>query len=214
MQRYGKWISSQWREVSSTPSCGSWIRNTSTWAVPTWTGGPSHRYFLKYWYKIPSSLVHLFFIENIVWTVEQGNWLNSMLSHFYVIYFFKQLICLIIYQCIDRWLIDFTIDWSPQVKEVGVSMEDCSCLAQDASRIFGVYWNIGAQKNGSLPPFWPARYSALSSSKHPLNLKLNGVPARVYLSVSWILFFFLLRSKWQLVSLHSALLLNRALFPT
>ncbi|XP_052343328.1 uncharacterized protein pld7 isoform X1 [Oncorhynchus keta] len=76
------------------------------------------------------------------------------------------------------------MDWRSltQVKEVGVSMEDCSCLAQDASRIFGVYWNIGAQKNGSLPPFWPARYSALSSSKHPLNLKLNGVPARVYLS--------------------------------
>uniref|UniRef100_A0A3P8ZEG2 PLD phosphodiesterase domain-containing protein n=1 Tax=Esox lucius TaxID=8010 RepID=A0A3P8ZEG2_ESOLU len=76
------------------------------------------------------------------------------------------------------------MDWRSltQVKEVGVSMEDCSCLAQDASRIFGVYWNIGAQKNGSLPPFWPARYSALSSSKNPLNLKLNGVPARVYLS--------------------------------
>ncbi|CAB1337578.1 unnamed protein product [Coregonus sp. 'balchen'] len=41
------------------------------------------------------------------------------------------------------------MDWRSltQVKEVGVSMEDCSCLAQDASRIFGVYWNIGAQKN-------------------------------------------------------------------
>eukprot|EP00063_Salmo_salar_P093918 XP_014068753.1 PREDICTED: uncharacterized protein LOC106612271 isoform X1 [Salmo salar] len=76
------------------------------------------------------------------------------------------------------------MDWRSltQVKEVGVSVEDCSCLAQDALRIFGVYWNIGAQKNGSLPPFWPARYSALSSSKHPLNLKLNGVPAQVYLS--------------------------------
>ncbi|KAJ8014826.1 hypothetical protein DPEC_G00019780 [Dallia pectoralis] len=74
------------------------------------------------------------------------------------------------------------MDWRSltQVKEVGVSMEDCSCLAQDASRIFGVYWNIGAQKNVSLPVFWPARYTALSSSKTPLNLKLNGVPARVY----------------------------------
>ncbi|KAL0973683.1 hypothetical protein UPYG_G00209520 [Umbra pygmaea] len=78
------------------------------------------------------------------------------------------------------------MDWRSltQVKELGVSMEDCSCLAQDASRIFGVYWNIGAQKNGSLPPFWPARYTALSSSEHPLNLKLNGVSARVYLSSS------------------------------
>lgn len=63
-------------------------------------------------------------------------------------------------------------------------MEDCSCLAQDASRIFELYWDIGAQKNESLPPFWPRRFSALSSSKYPLAVKFNGVPARVYLSVS------------------------------
>ncbi|XP_077092096.1 5'-3' exonuclease PLD3 isoform X2 [Siphateles boraxobius] len=78
------------------------------------------------------------------------------------------------------------MDWRSltQVKEVGVTVEDCSCLAQDASRIFDVYWDIGAQKNGSLPPFWPGRFSALSSSKYPLAVKFNGVPARVYLSSS------------------------------
>ncbi|XP_052005545.1 5'-3' exonuclease PLD3-like [Xyrauchen texanus] len=78
------------------------------------------------------------------------------------------------------------MDWRSltQVKEVGVSVEDCSCLAQDASRIFDIYWEIGAQKNGSLPPFWPGRFSALSSSKYPLAVKFNGVPARVYLSSS------------------------------
>ncbi|XP_073676912.1 5'-3' exonuclease PLD3 [Garra rufa] len=78
------------------------------------------------------------------------------------------------------------MDWRSltQVKEVGVSVEDCSCLAQDASRIFDMYWDIGAQKNGSLPPFWPGRFSALSSSKYPLAVKFNGVPARVYLSSS------------------------------
>ncbi|KAM4621661.1 inactive phospholipase D5 [Polymixia lowei] len=76
------------------------------------------------------------------------------------------------------------MDWRSlsQVKEVGLAVEDCSCLAQDASRIFGVYWNIGAEKKGSLPPYWPARLSALSSSQQPLRLKLNGVPADVYLS--------------------------------
>ncbi|KAI4874729.1 hypothetical protein NFI96_028351 [Prochilodus magdalenae] len=76
------------------------------------------------------------------------------------------------------------MDWRSltQVKEVGVSVEDCSCLAQDALRIFGVYWEIGGQKNGSLPPYWPGRFSALSSSKYPLAVKFNGVPARVYLS--------------------------------
>ncbi|XP_028815865.1 phospholipase D3 [Denticeps clupeoides] len=76
------------------------------------------------------------------------------------------------------------MDWRSltQVKELGVSLENCSCLAQDASRIFGIYWDIGARKNGSLPHFWPGRLSAVSSSKHPLVVKLNGVPARVYLS--------------------------------
>ncbi|XP_045887251.1 5'-3' exonuclease PLD3 isoform X2 [Micropterus dolomieu] len=76
------------------------------------------------------------------------------------------------------------MDWRSlsQVKEVGLSVEDCSCLAQDAFRIFGVYWSIGDPNNGSLPPYWPARLSALSSSQDPLRLKFNGVPAQVYLS--------------------------------
>uniref|UniRef100_A0A3B4ENP0 Phospholipase D3-like n=1 Tax=Pundamilia nyererei TaxID=303518 RepID=A0A3B4ENP0_9CICH len=76
------------------------------------------------------------------------------------------------------------MDWRSlsQVKEVGLSVEDCSCLAQDAFRIFGVYWSIGGVINGSLPPYWPARLSALSSSQKPLHLKFNGVPAQVYLS--------------------------------
>ncbi|XP_031713969.1 uncharacterized protein pld7 isoform X1 [Anarrhichthys ocellatus] len=78
------------------------------------------------------------------------------------------------------------MDWRSlsQVKEVGLSVEDCSCLAQDASRIFGVYWSVGGASNGSLPPYWPARLSALSSSQNPLRLKFNGVPAQVYLSSS------------------------------
>lgn len=71
-----------------------------------------------------------------------------------------------------------------QVKEAGLSVEDCGCLAQDVSRIFEVYWTLGGATNGSLPPYWPARLSALSSSQNPLHLKFNGVPARVYLSVS------------------------------
>ncbi|XP_017162684.1 phospholipase D3 isoform X2 [Poecilia reticulata] len=76
------------------------------------------------------------------------------------------------------------MDWRSlsQVKEVGLSVEDCSCLAQDAFRIFGVYWAVGGSQNGSLPPFWPARLSALSSADKPLDLNFNGVPAQVYLS--------------------------------
>ncbi|CAK6976264.1 LOW QUALITY PROTEIN: 5'-3' exonuclease PLD3 [Scomber scombrus] len=77
------------------------------------------------------------------------------------------------------------MDWRSlsQVKEVGLSVEDCSCLAQDAFRIFGVYWSISGS-NSSLPPYWPARLSALTSAQNPLHLKFNGVPAQVYLSSS------------------------------
>ncbi|XP_036404160.1 uncharacterized protein pld7 isoform X2 [Megalops cyprinoides] len=76
------------------------------------------------------------------------------------------------------------MDWRSltQVKELGVSVGNCSCLAQDLSRVFGVYWYVGSQERGSLPLYWPARYSALSSSDRPLHVKLNNVPARVYLS--------------------------------
>lgn len=81
----------------------------------------------------------------------------------------------------------------PKVKEVGLSVEDCSCLAQDAFRIFGVYRSLGnSENNGSLPPYWPARLSALSSAQNPLHLKFNGVPAQVYLSVSFQVFLLIL----------------------
>ncbi|XP_013883081.1 phospholipase D3 [Austrofundulus limnaeus] len=78
------------------------------------------------------------------------------------------------------------MDWRSlsQVKEVGLSVEDCSCLAQDAFRLFEVYWSIGGVTNNVLPLFWPARLSALSSADKPLQLKFNGVPAQVYLSSS------------------------------
>lgn len=76
------------------------------------------------------------------------------------------------------------MDWRSlsEVKEVGLSVEDCSCLARDAARIFGVYWGLGGGNHTSLPPYWPARLSALSSSQNPLHLKFNGVPTRVFLS--------------------------------
>ncbi|KAM8848371.1 5'-3' exonuclease PLD3 isoform 1-T1 [Synchiropus picturatus] len=77
------------------------------------------------------------------------------------------------------------MDWRSlsQVKEVGLALEDCSCLAQDAGRIFSLYYSLGVA-NASLPPYWPARFSALSSSQNPLPLKLNGVSAQVYLSTA------------------------------
>ncbi|XP_072345510.1 5'-3' exonuclease PLD3-like [Scyliorhinus torazame] len=75
------------------------------------------------------------------------------------------------------------MDWRSltQVKELGVVLSNCSCLAQDVATIFGTYWQLGAE-GATLPRRWPSRYNALSSKQHPLRLKLNGVEAEVYIS--------------------------------
>ncbi|XP_072887366.1 5'-3' exonuclease PLD3 isoform X2 [Hemitrygon akajei] len=75
------------------------------------------------------------------------------------------------------------MDWRSltQVKELGVVLTNCSCLARDLERIFGVYWYLGGQ-GASIPRHWPAAYAALSSRQRPLHLTLNGIDARVYVS--------------------------------
>ncbi|XP_072407202.1 5'-3' exonuclease PLD3-like isoform X3 [Chiloscyllium punctatum] len=75
------------------------------------------------------------------------------------------------------------MDWRSltQVKELGVVLSNCSCLARDMDRIFGTYWYLGAE-GAALPRRWPGRYTALSSKEQPLRLKLNGIEADVYVS--------------------------------
>ncbi|XP_015194272.2 5'-3' exonuclease PLD4 isoform X2 [Lepisosteus oculatus] len=76
------------------------------------------------------------------------------------------------------------MDWRSltQVKELAVSVTNCSCLARDVSRLFQAYWLLGSPAGGAVPARWPRRLSALSSAQRPLQLQLNGLPAQVYLS--------------------------------
>nr|XP_015194272.1 PREDICTED: phospholipase D3-like isoform X2 [Lepisosteus oculatus] len=76
------------------------------------------------------------------------------------------------------------MDWRSltQVKELAVSVTNCSCLARDVSRLFQAYWLLGSPAGGAVPARWPRRLSALSSAQRPLQLQLNGLPAEVYLS--------------------------------
>ncbi|XP_066574950.1 uncharacterized protein pld7 isoform X2 [Amia ocellicauda] len=79
------------------------------------------------------------------------------------------------------------MDWRSltQVKELGVLIRNCSCLAQDVSQLFQVYWALGSPEHPpALPPHWPLHYRALSRAQRPLELRLNGHPATVYLSSS------------------------------
>jgi phospholipase D3/4 len=72
-------------------------------------------------------------------------------------------------------------DWRSltQVKEVGVLVTDCPCLAGDMAKIWEVYWALGGAT--TLPSSWPARLATRYNADTPL--ALPSVP-EVYLSSS------------------------------
>ncbi|XP_078286990.1 5'-3' exonuclease PLD3 isoform X2 [Rhinoraja longicauda] len=77
------------------------------------------------------------------------------------------------------------MDWRSltQVKELGVVVYNCSCLAEDLGKIFEAYWAIGGI-NGSIPVPWPSNYSTPYNKDNPMQLKFNNMPASVYFSSS------------------------------
>ncbi|XP_066494730.1 5'-3' exonuclease PLD3 [Tiliqua scincoides] len=89
------------------------------------------------------------------------------------------------------WIVDEThiylgsanMDWRAltQVKELGVAVYNCSCLAQDLGKMFEVYWALGLP-NATIPSPWPERFSTTYNKERPLELTLNGSKAGVYLS--------------------------------
>ncbi|KAM4696663.1 5'-3' exonuclease PLD3 [Rhinophrynus dorsalis] len=77
------------------------------------------------------------------------------------------------------------MDWRSltQVKELGSTIYNCSCLAQDLQKIFEVYWTLGVP-NATIPPSWPTNYSTPYNKDTPMEVTLNGTASRVYLSSS------------------------------
>ncbi|XP_077174793.1 5'-3' exonuclease PLD3 isoform X2 [Paroedura picta] len=77
------------------------------------------------------------------------------------------------------------MDWRAltQVKELGVAIYNCSCLAQDLGKLFEVYWALGLP-NATIPSPWPANFSTPYNKETPLALRLNDTEAGVYLSSS------------------------------
>ncbi|XP_072885132.1 5'-3' exonuclease PLD3-like [Hemitrygon akajei] len=77
------------------------------------------------------------------------------------------------------------MDWRSltQVKELGVIIYNCSCLAEDLEKIFDAYWIIGGP-NGTIPHTWPSNYSTAYNRESPMELKFNNTPASVYFSSS------------------------------
>ncbi|CAI5780783.1 5' [Podarcis lilfordi] len=73
------------------------------------------------------------------------------------------------------------MDWRAltQVKELGMAIYNCSCLAQDLGKMFEAYWALGLS-NATIPSPWPANYSTSYNKETPLELELNGTEAGVY----------------------------------
>lgn len=59
-----------------------------------------------------------------------------------------------------------------KVKELGVLITNCSCLAKDISKIFNVYWDMG-KKNAVIPPSWPQEYSTKINASNPVGVNFN-----------------------------------------
>ncbi|XP_041106695.1 inactive phospholipase D5-like [Polyodon spathula] len=69
-----------------------------------------------------------------------------------------------------------------QMKELGVIIYNCSCLALDLHRIFTLYWQL--EYKDFVPAKWSKRVFALSSKVEPLKLHLNNSKAEAFLSSS------------------------------
>ena len=90
------------------------------------------------------------------------------------------------------WLVDnkhfyvgsANFDWRSltQVKEVGVLVRDCACLAEDMAKVWEVYWALGGQEN--VPERWPARLETRYNAETPLEVAGPASVESVYLSSS------------------------------
>lgn len=70
-----------------------------------------------------------------------------------------------------------------QVKELGVAVFNCPCLAADLKKILEVYWEMGAP-NKDVPTGWAPELATRYNSERPMQVTLGKDSTAVYLSVS------------------------------
>ncbi|XP_046699428.1 inactive phospholipase D5 isoform X3 [Silurus meridionalis] len=76
------------------------------------------------------------------------------------------------------------MDWRSlsTLKELGIVVYECRCLAVDLHRIFNLYWQLEYKE--FVPTIWSKRLSALYSKEEHFSFHLNGSLARAYFSSS------------------------------
>ncbi|XP_065919930.1 5'-3' exonuclease PLD3-like isoform X2 [Dysidea avara] len=77
-------------------------------------------------------------------------------------------------------------DWRAltEVKELGLLVTDCPCLAKDVEKIFDVYWQLSVPGTPSIPDKWPTNVSTTLNLNNPARLRVNKTDANVYLASS------------------------------
>eukprot|EP01080_Neovahlkampfia_damariscottae_P009236 gene9236-1322_t len=65
------------------------------------------------------------------------------------------------------------IDWRAlsQVKELGIVVEDCPCMADDLSKIYGIWLYFGKTLNSTISMGYPTKFDTSYNSNNPLLLK-------------------------------------------
>ncbi|XP_054828224.1 5'-3' exonuclease PLD4 [Eublepharis macularius] len=77
------------------------------------------------------------------------------------------------------------MDWRAitQVKEVGIMISNCSCLANDLWKTFKTYWDLGGS-SATIPSPWPRNYSTNINRDRPLEVRFNGTTTKAFFSAS------------------------------
>ncbi|EYC08387.1 hypothetical protein Y032_0066g3737 [Ancylostoma ceylanicum] len=85
----------------------------------------------------------------------------------------------------DVYVGSANMDWKSlaEVKELGLFIQNCSCIAEDLHKIFKVYWHLG--KDGArIPPYWPTSFDTSFNILSPMEMIWDGVETDVFISSS------------------------------
>jgi hypothetical protein len=88
------------------------------------------------------------------------------------------------------------------VKELGLLINNCTCLAEDLGKVFDVYWTLGEQ-GAKIPDHWPSNLSTSINMNTPMNLTLNNETFQTFISVRKYLTIFQEVSRDSLVRFGS-----------
>jgi hypothetical protein len=71
-----------------------------------------------------------------------------------------------------------------QVKELGLLGMNCECLAQDAQKLFDVYWYLSSPGSPVVPNPWPSQFAPLFNMESPAKINFGPNPGSAFWSVS------------------------------